>query len=157
MSTSTSSRQYERIAAQLIAAGSLHERMQQVVDLLWPALSPHNVSWLGFYIDQPGEPDDRRLILGPCRNKPACSPIGLHGVCGQALLSRQTRIIDDVAALGPDYIACDPLDRSEIVVPIFDANGNAYAVLDLDSHQTHAFSQHDEQGLHTVLRAAGLV
>jgi putative methionine-R-sulfoxide reductase with GAF domain len=92
--------------------------MRIVVDALWEAFHDHGVSWVGFYLDQPDASDERRLVLGPCRDKPACSPIGLHGVCGQALTSRQTRIVEDVATLGPNYIACDPRDRSEIVIPL---------------------------------------
>ena len=133
------------------------EAARYVVDLLWGALHTTGVSWLGFYVDHPGEPADRRLVLGPCRDKPACSPIGLHGVCGQALTSRSTRIVDDVKGLGPNYIACDPRDRSEIVIPLIDAQEVCWGVLDIDSWEVAAFSQHDEDGLRCVLRAAGLL
>ena len=103
-----------------------------------------------------GEPDDRRLVLGPCRDKPACSPIGLHGACGQALLSRRTLIVRDVADLGSGYIACDPRDRSEIVVPLIDSTDRCWGVLDLDSWEVGSFSDDDERGLKLVLHAAGL-
>lgn len=129
--------------------------MQQVVDVMWDALHHTGISWLGFYLDQPGEPDDRRMILGPRRDRPACSPIGLHGVCGQALLSNRTLLVHDVQNLGERYIACDPRDRSEIVVPLLDANDNAWAVLDVDSWEVGAFDQSDATGLASVLRAAG--
>ena len=130
--------------------------MRQVVDALWASLHRSGVSWLGFYIDHPDQPDDRRMMLGPCRDKPACSPIGLHGVCGQALLSKQTRIVRDVAELGANYVACDPRDRSEIVVPLIDEHEQCWAVLDLDSHEIGAFDESDDRGLREVLRAAGL-
>lgn len=130
--------------------------MRIVVDAIWDALHEDRVSWVGFYLDQPNEPDDRRLVLGPCRDKPACSPIGLHGVCGQALISRTVRIVDDVNELGEDYIACDPRDRSEIVVPLIDADGRCRGVLDIDSWQVGAFDQSDAAGLREVLRAAEL-
>lgn len=131
--------------------------MRRIIDLLWDALCDHGVSWIGFYIDQPNEPDDRRLVLGPCRDKPACSPIGLHGVCGQALLSRQTRIVEDVTALGPNYIACDPRDRSEIVVPMLDSHSTCWGLLDADSWDTSSFTVDDDAGLRRVLTAAGLL
>ncbi len=130
--------------------------MVAVVDALWEGLRATGVTWVGFYVDVPGESDDSRLVLGPCRDKPACSPIGLHGVCGQALRFRQPRIVDDVAELGAEYIACDPGDRSEIVVPLLDGSGCCWGVLDLDSHTVGAFDESDEKGLRRVLAAAGL-
>lgn len=135
--------------------------MQQVVDLIWKAFADQGVSWVGFYLPETGEGatsdgSARHLVLGPMRDKPACSPIGLHGACGQAFRSRQPMVVRDVADLGSDYIACDPRDRSEVVVPLLDADGECQAVIDLDSHDRDAFSEHDVAGLTAVLRAARL-
>lgn len=130
--------------------------MIAVADALWDGLRDTGVTWVGFYVDRPGEPDDRRLVLGPHRDKPACSPLGLHGVCGQAVRFRRSRIIDDCSALGEDYIACDPRDRSEICLPMLDESGVCWGVLDLDSYEVAAFGEADEQGLRQVLAAAGL-
>lgn len=151
-------RDYEKIAhdVALDRIGDQHAAMRVAVDHLWRQLHTQGVSWLGFYLDHPGEPGDRRLTLGPCRDKPACSPIGLHGVCGQALLSNQTRIVRDVKELGANYIACDPRDQSEIVVPLFDAAGTCWGVLDVDSWEVAAFDERDDEGLRRVLIAAGL-
>lgn len=149
-------RPYETIAARISVTGSREERMKAVVDILWEGLRDKGVSWVGFYTDKPGASDEARLVLGPCRDKAACSPIGLHGVCGQAFRFRQPRIVPDVTQLGPDYIACDPRDRSEITVPLLDADERCWAVLDLDSHDLAAFDHGDEQGLRLVLKAAGL-
>jgi putative methionine-R-sulfoxide reductase with GAF domain len=131
--------------------------MRIVVDALWEAFHDHGVSWVGFYLDQPDASDERRLVLGPCRDKPACSPIGLHGVCGQALTSRQTRIVVDVATLGPNYIACDPRDRSEIVIPLQRQAGLIWGVLDVDSWEVGAFDTSDDVGLRAILAAAELL
>jgi putative methionine-R-sulfoxide reductase with GAF domain len=152
-------RAYAQLAeslAQRCGGASRDQRMRVVVDSLWVSLHDRDVSWLGFYLDQPGEPDDRRLVLGPCRNKPACSPIGLHGACGQAFLAGRTLIVRDVADLGANYIACDPRDRSEIVVPLIDERGSCWGVLDVDSWQPAAFDEDDAAGLGDVLVAAGL-
>ena len=132
-------------------------RMRVVVDALWNSLHSTGVSWVGFYLDQPGEFKDSRLVLGPCRNKPACSPIGLYGLCGKALTTKRTCIVDDVRTLGSSYIACDPRDLSEIVVPLVESSGECWAVLDLDSWETAAFSESDDAGLRQVLQAAGLM
>lgn len=158
--TLPAARDYQRIITAISMSHGSFPREQitsRVVDALWEALHDRGVSWVGFYLDQPGEPDDRRLVLGPCRDKPACSPIGLHGVCGQALISRQTRIIRDVKDLGPNYIACDPHDRSEIVVPLIDEQGICWGVLDVDSWEVGAFDEGDEDGLKRVLRAVRLL
>ena len=153
-----SGRNYDNICDVLRArALPEHEapRMRRLVDLLWDHLHDRGVSWVGFYFDQPGEPDDRRMVLGPCRDRPACSPIGLHGACGRALLSREPLIVRDVGELGENYIACDPRDQSEIVIPIFHDDGTCFAVLDLDSFEIGAFDETDLAGLRDVLAAAG--
>jgi putative methionine-R-sulfoxide reductase with GAF domain len=128
------------------------QQMRAVVDKLWAALHPTGVSWIGFYLLQNGV----ELILGPRRDKPACSPIGLHGACGRALRERRALVVRDVRNLGTAYIACDPRDRSELVVPLFDPDGRGWGVLDLDSHEPDSFSVSDVDGLTMVLSAAGL-
>jgi putative methionine-R-sulfoxide reductase with GAF domain len=155
---STRGREYAAIVrsmATLPRAAGRDERMRAVVDSLWDSLSMTGVSWVGFYIDQPGEPADRRLVLGPCRNSPACSPIALHGACGSCLRSGRPLIVRDVRELGENYIACDPRDRSEVVVPLF-GDGSCWGVLDLDSHEVGSFDDVDAEGLRRVLLAAGL-
>ncbi|MBT8484045.1 MAG: GAF domain-containing protein [Phycisphaerales bacterium] len=149
-------RPYDDIAATLTARGTSAERRRAVVDALWAALHDRGVSWVGFYLERPEEPDDRRLVLEVCRDRPACSPIGSHGACGRALRSGRTLIVDDVTELGDGYIACDPRDRSEIVVPLIDP-GTERGVLDLDSHELAAFDESDAHGLQRVLRVAGLL
>jgi putative methionine-R-sulfoxide reductase with GAF domain len=153
---STSLRDYASIAEHLEPADQRHHAMQTAANVLWNALHERGVSWCGFYLDQPDEPEDRRLVLGPHRDKPACSPIGLHGACGQALLQRRTLIVSDVAELGENYIACDPRDRSEIVIPLMNDGGRCWGVLDVDSFDIAAFDDSDDAGLRSVLRAVGL-
>ncbi len=150
-------RTYDKLHLQIPPDASREARMQAVVDALWQAFADQGYSWVGFYLDQPQEPDDRRMILGPCRDKPACSPLGLHGACGRALLSRQTLIVRDVAQLGENYIACDPRDKSEIIIPLVDGTGTCWGVLDIDSHEIASFDAADENGLRNFLRAAKLI
>ncbi len=145
-------RPYAAIRDVLRPVGDDRERMQQVVDLLWEHLHPTGVSWVGFYL-----PDGRgQLVLGPRRDRPACSPIGLHGACGQAFRSGRPLVVRDVADLGPNYIACDPRDRSEVVVPLRTVSGECRGVLDLDSHEVAAFDDADAEQLAAILRQAGL-
>ncbi len=149
-------RQYDRVSSGVDDAGPREDRMHAVVDALWEAFAVEGVSWVGFYVDHLDQPDDRRLVLGPCRDKPACSPVGMHGACGQALIAREVLIVRDVAELGEAYITCDPRDRSEIVVPLIDERGTCWGVLDIDSWEVGAFDEADARGLIDVLVAAGL-
>ena len=132
--------------------GDRTARMRAVVDAMWDALQATAVSWVGFDLYD----GSQELSLGPRRDKAACSPIGLHGACGQAFTLRKPLVVRDVAELGENYVACDPRDRSEVVVPLFDESGSCWGVLDLDSHEVGAFDDTDVEGLQSVLRAAGL-
>ncbi len=146
-------RDYERVAAVMTATGSRDDRMQRVVDALWDELADKRVSWLGFYLKSS---DAREMVLAARRDKPACSPIGLHGACGRAFLSGRALVVMDVANLGAGYVACDPRDRSEVVLPMLEADGSCWGVFDADSHDTGAFDQTDVVGLHGVMLRAGL-
>ncbi|MBL8745135.1 MAG: GAF domain-containing protein [Phycisphaerae bacterium] len=143
-------------------SGTRGERMQSLVDSFWRALSPQGLSWIGFYFGPGGRLDDGRtvgpeeMLLGPCRDKPACSPIGLHGACGQCWRGRESLVVHDVKDLGANYVACDPRDRSEVVVPLFDDSGACYGVLDADSFDVGAFTEHDAIELARILLEAGL-
>lgn len=102
----------------------------------------------------PAAPPESRLVLGSCRDRPACSPIGLHGVCGRGVTTRRTVIVEDVRTLGGAYVACDPRDLSEIVIPLGDPE--PWGVLDLDSHEVGAFGEEDARGLALLIEAARL-
>ena len=145
-------RAYQQAADQVTCTGERPERMQAVVDALWAALRGTGVSWVGFYLHEGRD----ELVLGPRRDKPACSPIGLHGACGQAFLQRKPLVVRDVKELGANYVACDPRDQAEVVIPLFEPDGRCWGVLDLDSHQIGAFDESDVAGLMRVLRAADL-
>ena len=104
--------------------------------------------WTGFYIVKGDE-----LRLGPFQGSVACMhiPFG-RGVCGTAWQRKATVIVPDVEAF-PGHIACSSLSRSEIVVPVFDANGNVTAVLDIDSRELNTFDEVDQQWLEKIVGA----
>ncbi|MEN0020886.1 MAG: hypothetical protein AAF747_08400 [Planctomycetota bacterium] len=148
------------------------QRMQAVARALWRSFgdvrmpkevapqpeTPAGLSWVGFYeieIGADGGPTEQMLLLER-EPKPACSPIGLHGMCGRGWRERVSLVIPDVRTLGEDYVACDPADMSELVVPMFASDGSCWGVLDADSYGLDAFSQHDAAGFFGVARAAGL-
>ncbi len=136
-------------------SGDRSARMQAFVDCAWDALASTGVSWIGFYLEVPGTPETERLVLGPRRDRPACSPIGLHGACGRCLMAGVPLVVRDVSELGANYIACDPRDRSELVVPCR-AGGAAWGVLDVDSHEIGCFSEIDAAAATAALAAWGL-
>ena len=142
------------LRTRLSEAADRDARMQALVQACWPHLAPSGVSWIGFYRRDPDHAE--QLVLGAREPRPACSPIGMHGACGQCLRSGRPLVVGDVADLGAGYIACDPRDRSEVVVPCLDTDGFAWGVLDLDSHQLANFGPQDAERLAELLRLAGL-
>ena len=123
--------------------------MQEIVNTLWDSFGNKVYAWCGFYYPH-GE--GHELMLGPCRDKPACSPIGTHGVCGKAMNTKETQVVADVKTLGGAYIECDPSHRSEIAVPVTDESGKILAVLDIDSTTIGAFTDEDRRWLERIVR-----
>lgn len=143
-------------AARIALVPERDDRMQAFVRMVWGALSQTGISWVGFYTDNTGNPDTERLTLAAREPKPACSPIGIHGACGRSLLAGEPFLVDDVRDLGAAYIACDPRDRSELVVPCSAPDGTVWGVLDFDSHEIRSFSTQDAHEVVYLLKLAGL-
>jgi len=104
--------------------------------------------WTGFYMVDPLKP--KELVVGPYQGTLGCLriPFG-RGVCGAVAASGKTLIVPDVHAF-PGHIACDSATKSEIVVPVFDAEGKLAAVLDVDSEELDAFDADDQSGLERI-------
>lgn len=134
-------------------AGTREDRMRALADALWDEFADDGYSWVGFYTKAEGEEE---MILGPRRDKPACSPIGLHGMCGLCWRERRSVVVEDVRALGDHYVACDPRDMAEVVVPLLDPDGSCWGVLDADSFEVGAFTPADALGLARLVERAGL-
>lgn len=104
-------------------------------------------SWTGFYRVVAPE----LLRVGPYQGPLGCLEIPFdRGVCGAVARARTTQIVDDVHAFA-GHIACDANARSEIVVPVFGANGELAAVLDIDSREPAAFDEADRAGLERLV------
>jgi L-methionine (R)-S-oxide reductase len=103
--------------------------------------------WVGFYLAK-----DNELVLGPFQGPLACTRIKFgEGVCGHCYTTKEIVIVPDVEAF-PGHIACSSLSRSEIVLPIFDKNGDVAMVLDVDSDKLDDFSQVDAGGLKEIVK-----
>jgi L-methionine (R)-S-oxide reductase len=107
------------------------------------------INWAGWYFLQ-----DDTLVLGPFQGRPACVriPVG-RGVCGTAVAEGRSQRVPDVHAF-PGHIACDVASRSEIVIPLRDAAGTIFGVLDIDSPEPDRFDAEDLAGLEVI---AGLL
>ncbi|QEY24176.1 GAF domain-containing protein [Neisseria animalis] len=105
--------------------------------------------WIGFYLV---DGSNNTLVLGPFQGPLACTriPHG-RGVCGQAWATGETIVVADVHA-HPDHVACSSLSQSEIVVPLYDGNGNCIGVLDADAAQTAQFDETDAEYLGELAR-----
>ncbi|MBR5687419.1 MAG: GAF domain-containing protein [Prevotella sp.] len=101
--------------------------------------------WTGFYLA-----DGDELVLGPFQGPVACMhiPFG-RGVCGTAWQRAETIVVPDVEQF-PGHIACSSESRSEIVIPLKDAQGKVRAVLDIDSLDLNAFDDLDRRYLEEI-------
>ena len=106
--------------------------------------------WVGFYVVR-----DDELSLGPFQGSVACMHIAYgRGVCGTAWKERRTIVVDDVHQF-PGHIACSSLSQSEVVVPLFNSNGDVMAVLDVDSKCLADFSPDDVTFLESAAAIVG--
>lgn len=109
--------------------------------------------WIGFYMLNPA--DSEVLLLGPFVGEPTPHvriPVN-QGICGAAVASGGTVIVDDVGS-DPRYLSCSIQTKSEIVVPIY-ANGRVVGEIDIDSHEAAAFKEPDHVFLEQVVRIVG--
>ncbi len=121
-----------------------------------------DINWVGFYLipkyfpeyyplEKLGEKKEL-LTVGPFQGLPACVeiPIG-KGVCGSAVLQKKVMLVSNVHEF-PGHIACDSASNSEIVLPIFNKNGDVVGVLDIDSPLFGRFDEADCKGLLEVVK-----
>jgi L-methionine (R)-S-oxide reductase len=99
--------------------------------------------------------DPETLVLGPFVGDPTPHvriPV-TQGICGAAVASGRTVIVDDVNA-DRRYLSCSIKTKSEIVVPIH-AHGKIIGEIDIDSHQAAAFTESDRLFLEEASRIIG--
>ena len=102
--------------------------------------------WAGFY-----RVVDGALLIGPYQGTQGCLRIEFgRGVCGTCASERRSQVVADVHAF-PGHIACDSRSRSEIVVPVIDADDQLIAVFDVDSTELAAFDEVDRRYLETIM------
>ncbi len=139
-----------------------YERLyQQIKDLLVKSNNPisamatisavlhHKMDgffWTGFYLLQ-----DDKLQVGPYQGSLACINLAKDtGVCWAGINRRETIIVPDVHAF-PGHIACDGRSQSEIVVPLYNIQGEITGVLDVDSDSLATFDETDAYWLEKIV------
>ena len=133
------------------SASSLESLQQRMVETIAQRLPHYN--WTGFYMLDPSDP--KMLVLGPFVGAPTPHvriPVD-QGICGAAVASGETVIVEDVNA-DPRYLSCSIETKSEIVVPIY-ARGKVIGEIDTDSHDPAAFSETDRVFLEAVAAVVG--
>ncbi len=144
-------RKYDEVTAEIASViggeTSLTARLASIGCLLAQAFAPR-FFWTGFYEVDPLKPTE--LVVGPYQGTLGCLriPFG-RGVCGTVAASGKSLIVPDVHAFD-GHIACDSATNSEIVVPVFNAEGKLAAVLDVDSTERDAFDEVDRAGLERI-------
>lgn len=119
-----------------------HDPIASMANLVAAIRQAFGWHWVGFYRVMGAE-----LVLGPFQGPVACTRIGHgKGVCGTAWAEERTVVVPDVEKF-PGHIACSPLSRSEIVVPVRDSDGHIAAVLDIDSERLDDFTEVDVHAL----------
>ena len=104
--------------------------------------------WLGFYRVLKGE-----LVLGPFQGPVACTRLFKDkGVCAAAWSRNEAVVVRDVDAF-PGHVVCSAESRSELVVPVRDAQGQVRAVFDIDSDAVGDFSQEDADRIQRLIDA----
>lgn len=102
--------------------------------------------WVGFYVKK-----ENQLVLNAFQGPIACTRIDFEkGVCGHCYTTREIVIVPNVEEF-PGHIACNSASKSEIVLPVFDKNGEVAMVLDVDSDKLDDFSQTDAEGLRKIV------
>ncbi|RFB04969.1 GAF domain-containing protein [Parvularcula marina] len=150
---SSKSALYEQVQKEILSVleGEKNQiaRMSTIACLLAHAF-PENI-WTGFYMVDTENP--RELVVGPYQGTLGCLRIPFDkGVCGAAARTGETQVVADVHDF-PGHIACDSRSVSEIVVPLRNAHGELYAVLDIDSPHAGTFDETDKVALEVLVAA----
>lgn len=138
-----------QIAALCEGEPNLIANLANISAILFDRLA--DINWAGFYLMQDNlQGTEQELVLGPFQGKAACVriPVG-RGVCGTAVSSKTSQLIDDVHAF-EGHIACDAASNSEVVVPII-INERVVGVLDIDSPSIARFDQDDLNGVQDMV------
>src|SRR5882757_1940356 len=129
--------EFRQFAATARTASAL---MTHISQRLHDQMARYN--WVGFYLVDPA--DAGMLVVGPYVGSFSPNeriPIN-KGLCGAAATTRQTVVVNDVAA-DPRYLSGSEIVKANMVVPIF-ARNQLVAELDIESYFTNTFPRTEQ-------------
>ncbi|MDQ2745696.1 MAG: GAF domain-containing protein [Acidobacteriota bacterium] len=146
--TSERKKIYDEIAPQIAALVSGESDLTANLANIAAALKEaFDFFWVGFYVVK-----ENQLVLNVFQGTIACTRIDFDkGVCGHCYTTEKTVIVPDVEAF-PGHIVCSSASKSEIVLPIFDGDGEVAMVLDVDSDVLNDFDAVDAEGLGKIVK-----
>lgn len=114
--------------------------MTHISQRLHDQLARYN--WVGFYLVDQSDPG--MLVVGPYVGSFSPNeriPIN-KGLCGAAATTRQTVVVNDVAA-DPRYLSGSELVKANMVVPIF-AKNELVGEIDIESYFVNTFTKGEQ-------------
>jgi len=138
---------YERIFHQISGlmhkSSDAHARMATVCAVLHHKMP--GFFWTGYYLL-----NNDKLIVSCYQGPVACMELNNNqGVCWSGIRSGQTITVPDVHQF-EGHIACDSRSKSEIVIPLYNQNGEIQGVLDVDSDKLNNFDEIDREWLEKI-------
>lgn len=103
--------------------------------------------WVGVYLVE-----EEELVLHLFQGPIACTRIQKgKGVCGTSWQKNEIILVPNVDEFS-GHIACSSASKSEIVLPLRNASGQVFGVLDIDSEFFNAFDEVDAQYLSIIAK-----
>lgn len=144
----TKARKYERLYKQIEELVVKTENKLSKMATICAVLHHKNdmFFWTGFYLLT----DSGELEVACYQGPLACIRLKKDtGVCWAGINSQNPVIVDDVHSF-EGHIACNPLSKSEIVIPLFE-DGKIKGVLDIDSDKLNSFDETDSEWLTKII------
>lgn len=138
----------QELGAFILAGAKGPDDVKQMVEMICDA---RGWRWVGVYKHSRQE----LAIVAGSGDKPPCYKQfpATHGLCGAAVESRQTIVVDDVRK-DVRYLPTFNSTLSEIVVPIMSQSDKVVGVITAESEKVSAFTKEDREVLE---RVAGLM
>jgi L-methionine (R)-S-oxide reductase len=145
--TSDRKKIYDEIAPQIAALVEVEtDTVANLANVAAALKEAFGFFWVGFYLVK-----ENQLVLSAFQGSIACTRIDFErGVCGHCYTTKEIVIVPNVDEF-PGHIVCSSASKSEIVLPIFDASGEVFGVLDVDSERLDDFSETDAEGLRKIV------
>jgi L-methionine (R)-S-oxide reductase len=139
----------QELGAFILAGAKGHDDVKKMVEMIGKA---RGYCWVGIYKLSRGE----ITIVAGSGDEPPCYKAfpATQGLCGAAVESRATIVVDDVAK-DARYLPSFHTTKSEIVVPVASRSERMVGVIVADSAKKKAFTKEDREVLERVAMLIG--